>query len=119
MATMSIDVNDMVSVNAAAFRVLSDNLGDDATAAFISQYQRPSCIRSDTVHKRPRLTATQIADALEYGKAESARLNASVTEHGDYTRERHERPSRTNEEVWEDIQRLQAEAIARGEVRVE
>lgn len=114
MATMAIDINDMVSVNAAAFRVLSDNLGDAATAAFLGQYKKPSAL-DNKGRPRPRLTATQIADALEYGKAESARLNASVTEHGDFTRDRHKHPRLSHEEIWEDIQRLQAEAIAKGE----
>lgn len=111
MATIAIDVNDVVGVNAAALRVLNDNLGDAVTTAFLKQYEKPN-VRSDTGHKRPHLTAAQIADALESGKAESARLNASVTGHGDFTRERHERPSRTHDEVWADIQRIQAARTA-------
>lgn len=111
MATIAIDVNDVVGMNATILKTLNEQFGENVTTAFISQYEKPH-VRSDTGHPRPRLTTAQIAAALEHGKAESARLNASVTGHGDFTQERHERPSRTHDEVWADIQRIQTARTA-------
>ncbi|MDR3012499.1 MAG: hypothetical protein LBU70_04740 [Chitinispirillales bacterium] len=94
MALMTVDVNDMVGVNAAAFRVLSDNLGDDATRAFISQFKNSS-IR-DT-GERSRVTASQLADILENARAEAEAGRGKGS--GDATKEKYERPQMTFEEV--------------------
>lgn len=69
-------------------------------------------VLADVWPDRPRLTAAQIAEAIEQGKADAAGLNASVGGgRGNYTEDRHKFPERTHEEVWADIQRIQAEMM--------
>lgn len=68
-------------------------------------------VRSNAGRTRPRLTAAQIADAIEQGKAEAARLNASVGGGcGNFTEDRHNFPGMTNDEVFAGIMRLQAQS---------
>jgi hypothetical protein len=107
MATMTIDLNDVVGVQAAGLRALSDALGDDGARVFINQYKND--------YERPRLTASQIAGAIERGKAKAAALNASVGGGvWDYTAERHQQPGRTHAEVSADIKRIQAAKSSAG-----
>jgi len=104
---MTIDLNDVVGVQAAGLRALSDALGDDGARVFINQYK--------SEYERPRLSASQIASAIERGKAKAAALNASVGGGvGDYTVDRHQQPERTHAEVSADIKRIQAAKLNAG-----
>jgi hypothetical protein len=107
MATVTIDLNDVVGVQAAGLRALADALGDDGARVFINQYTNG--------YERPRMAASQIAGAIERGKARAAALNASVGGGiGDYTAERYQRPERTYAEVSADIKRIQAAKSSAG-----
>lgn len=106
MGAIAVDINNMTEVNAVAFRVLSDTLGDDVTQAFIGQFNNGG--------GRPRLTATQIADALESGKVRAAAMSASVGGgRGNFTKERHERPEPSFEELTARITKADAVERAR------
>jgi hypothetical protein len=109
-AIVAVDVNDIVSVNTACFRALSDTVGDDVTRAFISQFNNGD-IRSG---ERPRLTASQIADALERGKTRAAAMSASVGGgHGNFTADRHKRQPMSFEKVTERITETDKVELAR------
>jgi hypothetical protein len=97
---MTIDLNDVVGVNAAGLRALSDALGDDGARVFINQFNKP------------RLTALQIADALERGKARAA-ANGMGRPGRDFTTERHEQSQKSFEEVTERIMAADAAEKAR------
>jgi len=104
-----IDINNMVEVNTVAYRVLSDALGDDGTQAFIDQFNG-----GNARNGHPRLTASQFAGALERGRARAAAMSASVNGgHGDFTAERHNRPSLSFEEITEQIMKTDAIERAR------
>lgn len=104
-----VDINNMMDVNAVAYRVLSDALGDDGTQAFIGQFRG-----NNARNGRPRLMASQIADALERGKAKAAAASASVNGgSGDFTVDRHKRSARSFEEVTERIMKTDAAERAR------
>ena len=106
-AINAVDINNMTEVNAVAFRVLSNALGDDVTKVFIGQFNNGG--------GRPRLTASQIADALERGKARAAAMSASVGGgRGDFTKERHDRPEPTFEELTAQLRKVDAEMSAAG-----
>jgi len=103
MGAITVDVNDMVGINAAAFRVLSDTLGNDATRAFISQFNN-DCGR--VTANRSHVTASQIADILEQARAEAIAGRGKGT--GDYTKEKYEEPEPSFEEYTAAIMRRQS-----------
>jgi len=99
-ATLTVDVNNMTDVNEAVFRLLGDNLDDRVTQAFIGQFNNGN-VRTDG---RPRLTASQIADAIMRGKERAAAMSASVNGGcGNFTEDRHNKPERSFEEITERI----------------
>jgi hypothetical protein len=65
---------------------------------------------------RPRLTASQIADALERGKARAAAMSASVGGGcGNFTEDRHTRQPMSFEEITERITKADEIELARRE----
>jgi hypothetical protein len=74
------------------------------------------------------MAVTKLEDMLELRKAGLDALNAALgqdkaqaflkywgrTGSGDFTKERHERPSRTHEEIMADIRRIEKEYVAAG-----
>jgi hypothetical protein len=63
---------------------------------------------------RPRLTASQIADALERGKARAAAMSASVGGgRGNFTEDRHKRRPMSFEEITERITKADEIELAR------
>jgi hypothetical protein len=104
-AAIAVDVNNAVEVNAVAFRVLSDNLGDDVTRAFINQFSSGNVRTGTNTEQRPRVTASQIADILERARAKAKEGRGKGM--GDYTKEKHKMPEPSLEEYTASIMRMQ------------
>jgi len=100
-ATIAVDLNDVVAVNAVGLRALSDALGDDGARVFIRQYTQES-------HVRPRVTTAQIAEILERANAKASALSAAGVGVGDFTKERHERPDMPFEIIAERLSMAEA-----------
>jgi hypothetical protein len=75
-------------------------VGDDVTRAFINQFNNDN-VRADI---RPRMTASQFADALERGKARAAAASGG---NGNFTEDRHKLSGMTHEEISAGIKKLQ------------
>jgi hypothetical protein len=102
MGAITIDADNMVDVNLAAFRLLSDNLGDDVTAAFIKQFDNGSR-RADG----RRVTASQITKILERARAEAEAGRGKGD--GDYTKEKYDGPNeRSFNEYTASLMRIQS-----------
>lgn len=102
MGAIAIDAGNMVEVNLAAFRLLSDNLGDDITAAFIKQFDNGS--RRDGGR---RVAASQIAKILERARAEAEAGRGKGG--GDYTKEKYEASDeRSFTEYTAELMRIQS-----------
>ena len=99
-ATVAIDLNDVVAVNAAGLRALSNALGDEGARVFIRQYTNENNVR-------PRITASQIAEILEQADTKAKALSATGV--GDFTKERHERPDMPFEVISERLMKAEAE----------
>ena len=99
MGAAAVDLNDVVKVSAVGLRALEDALGEDGTRVFIHQFFSVS-------RTRPRVTTARITEILEQAEAKTIELAATGV--GDFTRERHERPARSFEEVTERLKKIEA-----------
>jgi hypothetical protein len=103
MGAIAIDLNNVVEVNNIGLRALNDALGEDGTRIFIGQYAKSNAERCE----RQRVTTAQIAEILEDAKVTAKQLSASGF--GDFTKERHERPEMSFENISERL--MKAEAV--------
>jgi len=99
MGAVAVDVNDVVEVSAIGFRALHNALGEDGAQVFIDRY----------FDKRPRITAAEIADILERAEEKARELNGTGV--GNFTKERHEWPAPSFEELTERLNKAEAERL--------
>jgi hypothetical protein len=99
MGAVTVDINNMMNVNAVGFRALSDALGDDGTRVFINQFKDRNHHADNANHTR--VTASRMAAILERAAtdAEAGRGKGD----GDATKEKYDRPNIPFEEATEQI----------------
>jgi hypothetical protein len=105
MGAVAVDLNNPIEVNTVGLRALNDALGEDGARFFIGQYWGYGN-RTDGKRERPRITVAQIVEVLERSIAKARELRGTGS--GDFTKERHEQPEPSLEEVAAKTMRLNA-----------